>query len=248
MKDMEFSGVFDIGLNHKKILNNIVYYKYFLFIKFKDLIYIDIKNVGEIIIPFTELMNHCYLRKYYELSLLLTENKHKVIEKKSRDDRYDRYDRYDRSEPLYKIERDWFIDSAYFVEDFTTKLKRVEKGKYYNYYNIDPNDLRSRCASSAEEVERFYEVLKIRYGYEQSRTMSGLGCIFMQYMNLMIEYNINIVGEEVENIAKSQEDDKNFANLLELNKKGMNADIFDILYKSIISTKGQLKYENMVPR
>ena len=67
IKDMEFSGVFDIGLNKRTNVNiaNIVYYKYFLFIKFRDLVYIDIKSVGDIIIPFAELMKHEYLRKYY---------------------------------------------------------------------------------------------------------------------------------------------------------------------------------------
>ncbi len=57
----------------------------------------------------------------------------------------------------------------------------------------------------------------------------------------MIEYNVNLIDKEVENISVNQEDDKNYVNLLELNKKGMNADIFNILYNIVFSEKSQSK-------
>ena len=85
---MEFSGVFDGGFNHKNKRNSIVYNKYFLFIKYGDLIYIEIKNVGDIIMPFEELMKNKFLKIYYELSILLIENKHKIIEKSGYDGPY----------------------------------------------------------------------------------------------------------------------------------------------------------------
>ena len=92
--------------------------------------------------------------------------------------------------------------------------------------------------SNAFDIARFHEILNIRYGYEQGRMFKGL---FMDYTNLMIEYNVVLIGKEVEKISVSQEDDKNFVNLLELNKKGMNADIFNILYNIVISGEGQTK-------
>lgn len=231
---MEFSGVFDLCYNDTG--NYIVGLKYFLFIKFGDLVYIDIKGVGSIIISFAELMSHQYLRMYYELSLVLTENKHKIIEKKKVDYRY--IGEYTKE--IYKEERDWFIDTAYFIEDFPSKIKRVEKGKYYCYYNINPNDLRNMSVSSMDDVVKFYEVLYIRYGYEQVSIFKG---IFTDYTNLMLEYNIRDIENAVEEISVSQEDDKNFINLLVLNKKGMNGDIFRILYDEVISTKGRWKYD-----
>ena len=229
MKDMEFSGVFDIGINHKKFHNNIVYYKYFLFIKFRDLIYIDIKNVGDIIITFTELMKHPYLRMYYELSLLLIDNKHKVIESKSMESCY-----------IYPKDSNWFIDGVQYVEDFTTKVKKIEIGKYCYYFNINPNDLKNMKVSNDTDIAGFNEVLYIRYGYEHGIIYKEL---FVDYTNLMIEYNIKLIEEDIEKISASHEDDKNFFNLLELNKKGMNADIFHILYNSVISEKGQKKFK-----
>ena len=227
MKDMEFSGVFDIGINHKKFHNNIVYYKYFLFIKFRDLIYIDIKNVGDIIITFTELMKHPYLRMYYELSLLLIDNKHKVIESKSMESCY-----------IYPKDSNWFIDGVQYVEDFTTKVKKIEIGKYCYYFNINPNDLKNMKVSNDTDIAGFHEVLYIRYGYEQGIIYKEL---FVDYTNLMIEYNIKLIEEDIEKISASHEDDKNFFNLLELNKKGMNADVFNMLYNTVISDKGRKK-------
>jgi hypothetical protein len=239
IKDMEFSGVFDAGLNPKSN-GNVIYLKYFLFIKFGDLIYIDIKSVGAIIIPFEELMKHTYLKLYYELSLVLTKNKHKIIETKT----LDYYSSGEYNKTIYKEKRDWFIDCAYFIEDFSTKIKKVETGKYYCYYNINPNDLRNMNVSNTMDILKFYEVLNIRYGYEQARIFKG---IFTDYTNLMLEYNIKMVGEEIDEISASQEDNKNIVNLLELNnKKGMNMDIFRILYENIISAEGQKKYSNFV--
>ena len=229
---MEFSGVFDIGVNHKKFHNNIVYYKYFLFIKFRDLIYIDIKNVGEIIITFAELMKHTYLKMYYELSLLLTDNKHKVIESKSMDSCY-----------IYPEDSNWFIDGIHYVEDFTTRVKKVEIGKYYYYFNINPNDLKNMKVSNDKDIANFHEILNIRYGYEQGMIYKGL---FIDYTNLMIEYNIKLIEEDIEKISASHEDDKNYFNLLELNKKGMNIDVFIMLYNLVISPKGQKKFAQYV--
>uniref|UniRef100_A0A6C0K5V2 Uncharacterized protein n=1 Tax=viral metagenome TaxID=1070528 RepID=A0A6C0K5V2_9ZZZZ len=237
IKDMEFLGVFDLCYNDTG--KYVVYLKYFLFIKFGDLVYVDIKGVGTIIVSFAELMSHRYLKMYYELSLVLTENKHKIIEKKKVDYRY--IGEYNKE--IYKEERDWFIDTAYFIEDFSTRVKRVETGKYYCYYSINPNDLRNMSVSSDKEIAKFYEVLYCRYGYEQ---VSIFDRLFADYINLMLEYNIGTIGAAVEEISVSQEDDKNFVNLLELNKKGMNGDIFRILYNAVISTKGQKKYDALI--
>jgi hypothetical protein len=98
--------------------------------------------------------------------------------------------------------------------------------------------------SNTMDILKFYEVLNIRYGYEQARIFKG---IFTDYTNLMLEYNIKMVGEEIDEISATQEDNKNIVNLLEFNnKKGMNLDIFRILYENIVSTEGQKKYSNFV--
>jgi hypothetical protein len=223
---MEFSGVFDICINPK----NNVYHKYFLFIKYNDLIYIDIKNIGSIIIPFVELIKNNYLKMYYDLSILLVKNKNQVIEVIRHEKQYER--RYNNL--IYKEEREWFVNSAYFVEDFSTKIKSVRESKIYIYYNINPNDLRQMIISSTDDIVLFYKKLEIRYGYEQGR---GFKNLVLDYTNLMLDFNIKLIEENMNEISFNQEDDKNVINLLELNKKeGMNADIFQILYSNIIGS------------
>ena len=181
-------------------------------------------------------MKHKYLKMYYELSILLIKNKNQVIEKIA----VDKYYNVERKKTFYKEERDWFINSAYFIQDFATKIKKVEYGKYYIYYNINPNDLRNMGVSNAIDIDKFFKVLWIRYGYEQAR---GINDILINYTNMMLEYNIKMIGDEIEEIAVSQEDNKNIINLIALNdKKGMNADVFCLLYKNVISIEGQKKF------
>lgn len=240
IKDMEFSGVFDASFNYKKNGNNIIYLKYFLFIKYGDLIYIDIKNVGSIIIPFNELMKHKYLKMYYELSIMLIDNKHQIIEKVSNDYHY----KGQYKKKIYNEERYWFIYSAYFIEDFSTKIKKVETGKYYHFYDINPHDLRNMDVSNSKDIKTFYNVLYIRYGYEHGIIFKDL---IEQYINLLLEYNIKLIEGKVEELSASQEDNKNIINLIELNnKKGMNIDIFCLLYNTVISEKGKMKYANFM--
>jgi hypothetical protein len=136
--DMEFSGFFEFTLSHEFID------KYFVFIKFSNKMYIHIKSIGSIIMPYEQIINNEYLKKYYELSLLLMKNKNCIIEKTSRTG-----------------DIDWFLDCAYILndDDFETNIKRVEKGTYYCYSNINPYDLKEMDVSTDEYIEIFLNKL-----------------------------------------------------------------------------------------
>lgn len=219
VKDMEFSGFYQAFSKD----NDYFTHKYFLFIKFRDLIYIDVFGIGAIIIPFERLLKYKYLRMYYELSTRLIENTHKVIEEK-------------RS-GFYADEINWFIDTAYFVKHDTRRT--IESGKYCCYYNINPNNLRDAHVSSEEDIATFFSKLKKRNRYEKHRH-------FVDYTNLMLEYNIALIEREAESFA-CEEDDKNINNLLALNsKEGMNEDVFRLLYSRVISKDGQQAYDPFV--
>jgi len=223
MKDMEFSGFFQAYTNNKN--NDFAENNYFLFIKFREFVYIDVKGIGAIIIPFERLLKHKYLKMYYELSTHLIKNTHQIIEEK-------------RS-GYYTKEINWFIDTAYFVKR-DTRMMTIEYGKYSCYYNINPNDLRDTSVSCDEDIATFFSKLKKRNRYKQSRH-------FVDYTNLMLEYNIGLIEREVDELIPSQEDDKNVQNLFELNsKEGMNDDIFRILYGNVVSAEGQRKYASIM--
>jgi len=222
--DMEFSGLFDI--THGRI----IFLKYFLFIKFNDYIYIDIKSIGDVIMPFEEFRKNKLLKMYYELSLLLIENKNIIIEKINNIEQHN----YDF---VYTEKRDWFIDCAYFIENFTKNCKEVQKDRYCCYYNINPNDLRNMKISSKSHIDRFNKTF---LGYEQIYYFKKN---LIYYTIIVIDYNANLMEIELDKISAIQEDKINIIKLITFNKKkGMNIDILFIIYNHLISENESKKY------
>ena len=230
---MEFSGVFDLRFKTKS--KNVKYERFIIFAKFRDLIYIEIKNtksnVSCIIIPFGDLLKNAYLKMCYDLSLQLTTRKNLLIEEQRTE--------YNRRSFKYEDKITWFIDTAYFIEDYYTAIKKIDRGRYYCPYNINPNDLMKMGVSSAKDIYGFFGILNVRYGYEKRRGFKDV----LDYTSLMLEYNIASIEEELEKLSATKEDNKNIMVLLELNgKKEMNTDIFRMLYGLVVSKEGQRKY------
>jgi hypothetical protein len=146
--DMDFSGFFEFTLTHEFVD------KYFIFIKFANKMYIHIKNIGSIIMPYVQFINNEYLKKYYELTLLLMKNKNCIIKKTH-----------------HTGDIDWFLDCAYILNDndLETNIKRVEKGTYYCYSNINPYDLKGMGVSTDEDIEIFFnKLLDIDTDYDEN--------------------------------------------------------------------------------
>lgn len=225
--DMEFSGLFDI--THGRI----IFIKYFLFIKFDNNIYIDIKSIGDVIMPFEEFSKNKLLKMYYELSLLLIENKNIVIEKINNENR----EHYHHYEFVYTEKRNWFIDTAYFVENLLTNCKEIQKDRYSCYYNINPNDLRNMEISSKSQIDRFNKTF---LGYEQIDYFQKK---IINYTKLVIDYNADLIEKELDEITAIQEDKLNIIKLIAFNEKeGMNIDILFIIYNHLICENNSKKY------
>ena len=228
--DMEFSGIFDIA--HGRI----IFIKYFLFIKFNNNIYIDIKSIGDVIMSFEEFSKNKLLKKYYELSLLLIENKNIVIEKiNNREQREHReYYHYDF---VYTEKRKWFIDCAYFVENFVINNKEVQKDRYCCYYNINPYDLTNMEISTKSHIDRFTTTF---LGYEQIYKFQKN---ISNYTKLAIDYNADLIEKELEEISAFQDDKINLIKLIAFNEKeGMNIDILLVIYSHLISENDTKRY------
>ena len=226
-KDMEFSGLFDI--THGRV----IFIKYFLFIKFDNKLYIDIKSIGSVIMPFEELGKNKFLKMYYELSLLLIENKNMVIEKISKGDLLS-HNNYDF---VYTEKRAWFIDCAYFVENFQTNSKEIQKNRYCCYYNIIPYDLVNMPISSKSLIDKFNFTF---LGYEQIDYFQKK---IINYTNLAVSYNASLMEKELGEISANQDDKINIIKLLVFfEKKGMNCDIFLVIYNNLVSIDGNAKY------
>ena len=159
--DIEYSGIYDFS---KDKLD-----KYFIFIKFdnKNKMYIDIEGLGSIIMDYDQFTKNDDLKKYYELSLKLSNNKNYIIEKN------------------HNIKVDWFLDCAYIVEN------RIEKGKLYCYCNIDPNILKKMNISSHENIKKYFYKLSILLSEDNTESPSCINNIIhiLPYVdNIIIMY------------------------------------------------------------
>ena len=228
--EMEFSGVFDISVNvnHDRITIHepIIFLKYFMFIKFENNIYIDIKYVGSIIMPFEELMKNKLLKMYYELSLLLVENKNEIIEQTGYSDNDAKITN------IYVGRRHWCIDCAYFYENIATNIKEVQKKQYYCYYDINPYEMFEVDVSTKASIERFNYNFKVRLGY----LYPSYDKIVISYMNRVIDYKAALIEKELDEISAIQDTELNIIKLIAFNeKKGMNCDIFQVIYNNFVS-------------
>ena len=179
-ENVEFSCVFD------RIVNNDFTYqcKYHLFIRYDDKVYMDVKGVGEIVIPFAELQQNKYWKYYYDLSLLLTNDKNMVVQDLKYSSEYNDYQLYDEA-------RFWSIDTASIENDLHINKLMVIGYDDNCYLKISPYELANMEYTSQEDLNIF------RQNY-----MMGYECENMWeiYYNLAIEYQTNLIQKKFEEI------------------------------------------------
>lgn len=228
---MEFSAFFDLTTNN--LGDRVIYLKYFLFIKYDNKIYIEVKSVGYIIIPFEELMKNKILKMYYELSLLLVKDKNMFVENISFSDNGDRiWD--DEITKIYKGERSCFVDCAYILNNV------IKTDKQYCYYNINPFELIDSYYGKPMVVDTFTKIasfnynFKVRIGYE----VSGFEKRLINYTNLAIAYNATLMEKEFDELSAIEDDKLTILKLIAFNDKNdMNSDIFQVIYNNLVSAK-----------
>jgi len=211
-------------------------YDYHIFIKYSDKIYMDVKNVGDIVITFTELQQNKYWKHYYDLSLMLTNDKHFVVQ----DLEYNS----DYSDPhIYEGKRYWSCNTAYIEGGCDTKTKKIVENEYNCYYRINPYDLEKMNYSSQKDLIIF----KNRYNqrYEVRSKLFEKRSIY--YNNLAIDYCTSLMENELDELSAIFEDKKNAVILATLNDNyGMNGDILMIIYNNLINADVNKKYEHLM--
>ena len=160
--NVEFTAVVDIMKYHVEftaVVDIMKYHEYHLFIKYGDKVYMDVRGVGEVVISFDELQKNEQwkeLKHYYDLSLLLTSDKHLVAQELRYSSEYSDYS-------LYDDVRHWYIDTTFIVSDMLGDTGRKVLVKHGDrlfhekvaYYKINPNDLEKMEYTSQEELEVF---------------------------------------------------------------------------------------------
>jgi hypothetical protein len=196
----------------------------------------DVKGVGDIVISLAELQQNKYWKHYYDLSLMLTNNKHSVVEDLEYNSNY--YDPY-----IYKETRYWSIDTAYIEGDYDANTKKVVENECNCYYRINPYDLENMKYTSQKDLKIFKQNYMARY--EVRTKMFDKKSVY--YYNLVLEYCINLMEKELDELSAFFEDKKNVITLVALNDKtGMNGDILRIIYDNLVSQEGNKKYECLI--
>lgn len=210
-------------------------YDYHLFIKYGNKVYMDVRGVGDIVISFTELQKNKYWKYYYDLSLMLTNNKHLVIQDLEYNSNY-----IDLN--IYKEKRFWSINTAYIDGSYDAKTKHVTENDYNCYYKINPYDLKN-MESSQKDLKIFKNIYMLRY--EVRSKIFEKKCVY--YYTFIFDYFLNYMEKEVDELSAIFEDKKNIINLAVLNdKEDINSDIIMIIYNNLVSDDGKLKYDHLI--
>ena len=179
--NVEFTGVFDIIVNNDFTSQC----KYHLFIKYGEKVYMEVKDVGEIVISFAELQKNNYWKYYYDLSLMLTNNKYLVVQDLQYSSDYN-------DNQLYDEARFWSINTASIENNIHDNRLMIISYDNNCYYNINPYDLEYMEYSSFEYLNNFREICMTIYENEN---------IWSNYYNLALEYKANLMEKNIEELS-----------------------------------------------
>jgi hypothetical protein len=152
---MELSGFIEMSKNFKSGLTSD--YKEMIFVKFDNKVYIMITSVGDVIMPFEELMKNKYLKTYYELSLM-------AIGKPNIDKDYYGTENPDYIPKKYEICHYMYVDVIYIVKNSLTSIREAKKGNSYQLFNL--KKLNKMNVSAADKIAAFKRNYKVKYGFE----------------------------------------------------------------------------------
>jgi hypothetical protein len=196
---------------------------YHLFIRKGDKVYMEVKNAGEIVISFAELQHNKYWKYYYDLSLILSNDEHKVVKNKPFNKLYDNI--YGGAE-----NRVWSLDTAYIDQTAyktkTTKTYKIIPNGNVCYYKVNPFDL-EKMEFSTQQVLEYFEW---NYMNIDNRVKKFL-LREVVFKNIAIEYQVNKMGKELEELSAFFTDKNIVINILISinNKYIMNEDIIRVI-------------------
>ena len=188
---------------------------YHLFLRSGNKVYVEVKNVGDAVMSFAELQKNKYLKYYYDISLLLANDRDIVIQNTAFNKAYDEI--YEETK-----KRAWSFETAYINYNVCQQTLKetydvIPSGNVC-YFKINPADVEKMEYTSPQELELFHRIYMcrtdVRLGYFLNRSVI--------YKKIATEYQI----------AKKHMLIDNMATL-----KGiyhMNDDILTMLYNIVI--------------
>ena len=208
---------------------------YHLFMRSGDKVYMEVKKVGEIVMSFDDLQKNKYWKYYYNLSLMLANDQHKVRKNSAFNKAYDEI--YE-----YTGERVWSLETAYIdldVDQNTKKTYKIIPNGNVCYYRIDPVNLEGMEYTTPQKLDLFERMYKcrtdVRTGYFINRSVI--------YRDIAIEYRVSKMENELKELSAFFEDKKHAVNLEVLREKHeIDMDVLTILYNTLLTDEGNKKY------
>jgi len=210
IKNVECTGVFWQQISEMQPYHNSPNYMscrgdYHLFAKQGDKVYIEVRNAGEIVISFAELQKNelGFLKYYYDLSLMLANDKHRLIKNEPFNKLYDKI--YENTE-----NRVWSLETAYIDQtDYKARTYKIIPSGNVCYYKINPFDMEKMEYSTQEELDRFEfnymnSLYRVRYFIHMEK----------YFKNIALEYQVNKMEKEIEELSAFFKDKKNVINIL----------------------------------
>jgi hypothetical protein len=186
----------------------------------------EVKGIGEIVMSFAELEKNRYWKYYYDLSLILANDK------EIKNEAFNKF--YDEAYE-YTGNRMWSLDTAYIDYDIDQNYKETYKiipSGNVCYYKINPFDLEKMEYASQQDIDIFKRTYMyrtdVRKGYFLSRSVI--------YKNIAIDYQVSKMEKELNELSTYFEDKKDVVDLVAtLNDKYyMNDDILSIIINNLL--------------
>ena len=242
--NVECTGVFWQSIREMQPYHNAPNYMscsgdYHLFLRSGDKVYIEVRNAGEIVISYAELQKNelGFLKYYYDLSLLLANDKHKLIKNEEFNKTYNQIYGYTGGNAWSKGDREWSFETAYIDQRGLNNFKIIPSGNVC-YYKVNPYDLEKMEYSTQQELDHFewnYMNSLVRVKWFSHRSVI--------YKNIALEYQVNKMEKELEELWAFFEDKKNVINLAVIQEMfEMNSDVLMIFYNTLLTTEGNKKY------
>ena len=187
---------------------------YHLFLRSGDKVYVEVKNVGDAVMSFEEMLKNKYLKYYYDISLLLANDRGVVIQNTAFNKAYDEI--YEETK-----KRTWSFETAYINYNMGQTYKEtyevIPSGNVC-YFKINPADVEKMEYTSPQELELFHRIYMcrkdVRLGYFLNRAEI--------YKKIATEYQIAKKHMLIDNMATLK------------GKYHMNDDILTMLYNNVI--------------
>ena len=198
--DTECSGVFWKLIRETKPYYDAPNYMscygdYHLFAKHGDKVYMEVRNAGEIVISLAELQKNKYWKYYYTLSLMLSNDMHKLSKNEEFNKTYNHIYGYTGGKEWSKEDRAWSLETAYIDQSNMKAFKIIPSGNVC-YYKINPADVKDMEYSTPQELEAFE--LGYMNGLDRVKTFSHRSVI---YENITIEYIMKKKEKELEELC-----------------------------------------------